>query len=337
MRRKSARSVSIKDIARVAGVSPSTVSRALNSHPRISPETTERIVKMAQEMGYSPSVPARSLVTQDTATIGLTITHVSDTFLARVVQGVEAEAHKNGYAVFLSSSYRDRAGELEVIRSFYERRVSGIIVSGSQIDNGYLELQTRFPLPIVLINCPIYPYSVTSDNGGGARKAVEHLFQLGHRRIAYIGNRKSHLSNLNRMNGYKAVLQEHDIPVDSQLIVDGNGELAGAAEPLRHLMALPQRPTAIFCFNDLTAIGVIHALKEAGIQVPQDCSVVGFDNLEMGAYYCPPLTTVQQPRFELGQHAMRMLLKLCQGRDDIEPEILQTDLVVRKTTAPAPA
>lgn len=328
-------SVSIKDIARAAGVSPSTVSRALHSHPGISAETGDRIRLLAEEMGYTPSLPARSLVTRDTATIGMVITHASDPFLARLVVGVEECARSEGYAVFLSSSYRDAEREQEVIRSFHERRASGVIVTGSQIGTGYLELSQRFPLPIVLTNCSGYPYSVSTDNQAGAQQAVEHLVHSGHRRIAYVSNQRSSRTNRERLAGYRAVLREHAIPVDDDLVLEGDGTLEGGARAAQQMLASSQPPTAVFCFNDMAAIGVIHAFNRADYRVPHCCSVVGFDNLELAGYYCPPLTTVRQPSYEIGRRAMRMLLKLIQGREEVQAEILPAELVIRETTGPA--
>jgi LacI family repressor for deo operon, udp, cdd, tsx, nupC, and nupG len=331
------RSVSIKDIARVAEVSPSTVSRALNADPRISEATSARIHHLARKMGYMPSLVARNLVTQQTNTIGLVISCISDLFVGDLVIGVEQAARSHGYSVFLISSYRDAEREEEAVRSLHERRTTGIIVTGSQIDEGYLALRARFPQPIVLINCPGYPHSISTDNLAGARQAVEHLVQLGHRRIAYVANHHSHQANLDRASGYEATLAHYDLPLERDLVVDGDGTMAGGQWAAQQLLAPPQPPTAIFCFNDLTAIGALCALSQAGLQVPADCSVVGFDDLELAAYCCPPLTTVRQHRDRLGQHAMHMLHRLILGRGDVQAEILPAELVVRRTTGPAPA
>jgi DNA-binding LacI/PurR family transcriptional regulator len=328
-------SVSIKDIARAAGVSPSTVSRALHDHPRISQETKNRIRQLAQELGYTPSLPARSLVTRHTATVGMVITTASDPFLARLVQGVEETAERNGYSVFLSSSYRNADRELEVVRSFHERRASGIITTGSQIDDGYLQLSDQFPLPIVLTNRRTYPHSVYVDKVSGARQAVEHLTQLGHRRIAFIGGRHGHRSSLERLTGYRQGLEENDLPPEDSLIFDGEGTLASGIKAVEQILAMPQPPTAIFCFNDLTAMGVIRGLNQANAQVPRDYSVVGFDDLEMASYCCPSLTTVHQPTHRLGQCAINMLLKLIREESNPQPERLPAKLVIRESTGPA--
>jgi DNA-binding LacI/PurR family transcriptional regulator len=328
--------VSIKDIARAAGVSPSTVSRALNDHPRISDETKERIRRLSEEMGYTPSLLARGLVTQDTATIGVVITSASDPFLACLITSIEEVAQEQGYTVLLSNSYLDPDRELEVVSSFHGRRSRGIIVIGSQIDAGYLQLRDRFPLPIVLTNCRTYPYSVSTDNLTGARRAVEHLVQLGHRRVAYVANRRSQRSNLDRMTGYQQVLAANEIAVEEDQIIEGDGTLQGGFQAARNLTAQNQLPTALFCFNDMTAIGALNAFRQAGIRVTEDISVVGFDDVEFATHCYPPLTTVRQPTDRMGHRLMHMLLALIQGQEDVEAETLPAELVIRETTGPPP-
>jgi LacI family repressor for deo operon, udp, cdd, tsx, nupC, and nupG len=329
-------STTIKDIARAAQVAPSTVSRALRTDPRISEETTALIHRLAQEMDYTPSLAARHLVMQRTNTVGLVVSWISDPFVGDVVVGVEQAARGYGYSVFLISSYRDAKREEEAVQSLHERRTDGIIVTGSQIDEGYLARANRSAQPIVLINCPTYPHSISIDNVAGACDAVTHLVQLGHRRIGYIANPGSQQANLDRAAGYKAILNHHELSVDDDLVIEGDGTLSGGKRACRQLLTLSRPPTAVFCFNDMTAIGAVSAICEAGLRVPADCSVIGFDDLELAAYCCPPLTTVRQPRGQLGQHAMNMLHRLIQGWGDVEPEILPAKLVVRETTGPAP-
>ncbi len=331
--------VSIKDIAKAAGVSPSTVSRALSDHPRISQETKERIRHLAKEMEYTPSLLARSLVTQDTATVGVVITMASDPFLTHLVTSIEEVAREQGYSVLMSSSYLDPDRELELVAAFHGRRSKGIIVIGSQIVDGYLQLHDRLPLPIVLTNCRTYPYSVSTDNLAGVRQAIEHLVQLGHRRIAYVANRRSYRSNLDRLTSYQQVLAASGIAVDEDLIIEGDGSLQRGNAAARILLSHSQPPTAVFCFNDMTAIGVLSALQQAKIRVPEQMSVVGFDDVEFAAHCYPRLTTVRQPTDLMGQRLIHMLLALIQGQEDVGPEVLPAELVIRESTGPllAPA
>jgi LacI family repressor for deo operon, udp, cdd, tsx, nupC, and nupG len=326
--------ISIKDIAKAAGVSTSTVSRALSDHPRISDETKDRIRRLAQEMGYTPSLLARSLVTRDTATIGVVITRASDPFLTHLVASIEEVAQEQGYAVLMSSSYADPDRELEVVGAFHGRRTSGIIVIGSQIDVGYLQMCDRFPLPIVLTNCRTYPYSVSTDNEAGARRAAEHLVELGHKRVAYIASSRSQRTNLDRLEGYRQVLAENGIPAKEDMIVEGDGTLLGGSRAARTLLSRTQPPTAVFCFNDMTALGVLSTLREARIPAPERMSIVGFDDVELAAYCHPRLTTVRQPTDLMGQRVIHMLLELIHGRENVRPEVLPTELIIRDSTGP---
>lgn len=337
MRRALHGSATIKDIARAAQVAPSTVSRALRADRRISAETTSLILRLASEMGYTPSLAARHLVTQRTHTIGLIISSVSDLFVADVVIGVEEGARSHGYSVIVASSYRDPALEAQAVRSLYERRTDGIIVTGSAIDEGYLVRTDPAAQPVVLINCPGYPFSISTSNREGARDAVTHLLRLGHRRIAYLANPGSPQANLARAEGYKAALAEQGLCPDPCLTVSGDGTLAGGSTAALQLLSLPNPPTALFCFNDIMAIGALSALHGAGVQVPAACSVIGFDDLELAAYCCPPLTTVIQDGEQLGRQAVSMLVRLIQGEGDVRPVSLPATLVVRGTTGPVPA
>ncbi|MGC9349077.1 MAG: LacI family DNA-binding transcriptional regulator, partial [Anaerolineae bacterium] len=265
-------SVSIKDIAERANVSPSTVSRALSDHPHISEETKLQIRRLAAEMGYTPSLVARSLVTQDTATLGVVITEAADPYLSDLVMSIEKTAQAHGYTVLLSSSYFDAVRELQAVYAFHGRRVRGIVVIGSQIAQGYLDRDEHLP-PITLTNSPTYPSSISCDNVAGARQAVEHLYQLGHRRIAYIGSRRSQSSNRARMNGYLQVMAEHGIGFDPSLVLEQDGTLDGGRRAAGTLLSLEPLPTAVFCFNDMTAIGLLNALQQQGVCVPQQMSV----------------------------------------------------------------
>jgi DNA-binding LacI/PurR family transcriptional regulator len=324
-------SVSIKDIAKAAGVSPSTVSRALSDHPRISLETKERIRCLATEMGYSPSAVARSLVTQRTSIIGLAVAWVSDPFLAQLVRGIEDTALEHGYTIMLSSFYGEPDREREVLSAFHERRVDGIIVQSSCLDAYPRSLLSRFGLPVVFINCPEYIYSVCTDNLHGGRLATEYLLDLGHSRIGYIAAERGGRTNLNRLGAYKEALQGRGIAFDPALVALGDGYAGGGEEAMSRLLALSSPPTAVFCYNDLTAIGAALAVREAGLQVPDDISLAGFDDIELAAYLHPPLTTVRQPAYELGRRAMKMILDLMADGQKATNVMLKGELVVRQS------
>ncbi len=327
-------SVSIKDIAKAAGVSPSTVSRALSDHPRISLGTKERIRHLATEMGYSPSAVARSLVTQRTSIIGMAVAWVSDPFLAQVVRGIEDTALEHGYSVILSSFYGEPDREKEVLSTFRERRVDGIIAESSCFDAYPRSLPSQFGLPIVLINRPEYVYSVSTDNLHGGRLATEYLLDLGHSRIGYIAAERGKRTNLDRLKAYREALQRRGVAFDPDLVVLGDGYAGGGKEAMKKLLALAWPPTAVFCYNDLTAIGAALAIREAGLQVPNDISLVGFDDIELAAYVYPPLTTVRQPAYELGHRAMEMVLALLADGQEATSVILKGELVVRQSCRP---
>lgn len=326
--------ISIKDVAEKAGVSPSTVSRALNDHPRISQETKERIQRLAAEMGYSPSAVARSLVTKHTRTVGFAVAWVSDPFLAPLLRGVEDFAVENGYTVVLSSFYNEAQRERELLSTFRERRVDGVIVESSRLDAEHYPLPDQFGLPIVLINRPEYVHSVSTDNYQGGRLATEHLVALGHSRIGYIAAERGRRTNVDRLEAYKRVLQARGSAFEPDLVAQGDGYAEGGKEAMRRLLALPSPPTAVFCYNDLTAIGAARATREAGLRVPDDVSLIGFDDIELAAYVHPPLTTVRQPAYELGRRAMEMVLALMENEREVTSTMLEGELVVRESCRP---
>ncbi len=326
--------VSIKDIAKEANVSPSTVSRALNNHPRISDKTKKQIQTLAKEMEYVPSNIARDLVGQHSATIGVAIADFLNPFYSDIVASIEDVAVANNYQVFVSSFYRDKQRELELFNIFYERRFAGIIVSGSLVDNEYLSLPNSDFMPVVLINCPHYPFSVSTDKVLGARLAVEYLVELGHRRIAFIRQGFDSESARLRLNSFRETLNGYGIAVDERYIVDGDEWFTGGVRAVAQLLALAEPPTAVFCFNDMTAIGVINALQKKGYKVPQDLSVIGFDDLDIASFYHPSLTTVRQPIYQIGRSAAKMLYSLIQNQENIQAQLLEPMLVIRESTAP---
>jgi len=329
-------SVSIYDIAKKAGVAPSTVSRALEDHPRIGATTRRRIQELAREMDYVPSTVAKSLAANKTWTIGMVLATISDPFMGRVIEGVEQAAIEAGFNVFISTSQNDRQREIAAIKMLQKRRVDGIIVIASHLFDQYPRFYGSSKVPIVIIN-EQKPgetmHFVTVDDVHGAQLAVEHLLALGHHRIGYVGVTNRPKSNQYRLKGYQDALEAAGIASDPALIftsdtIEDHAKRGEASlEPL-----LAAGATAVFCFNDTTAMGLLAACHKRSLSVPDNLSVVGFDDIDMAAYTHPPLTTIRQPRFELGQRAMHMMLNLLAGQEP-ENQILPGELVVRQTTA----
>ena len=334
------RQVSIKDIARLARVSHPTVSRALQNSPLVHPKTAERIRRIAEEAGYRASAVARGLVTRKTRTIGLVVTTVADPFAGEVVCGIEETANAHGYSVFLADSNTDPERERRVVQEFAERRVDGILVQSSRVGALYFTLLREVKVPIVLVNDQ-YPgefvHSVTIANEQGMRMVVEHLIGLGHRRIAYMGDRNGYQSDTERLAGYRAALEAAKIPMPLELIVHGNGKPDGAMQPMQALLALKEPPTAVCCYNDMSALGAMRVIRARGLRIPEDISVTGFDDLFFAAYTNPPLTTVHQPMRRMGKLAMESLIKLMAGEKSVAQIRIDAELVKRESTARPPA
>jgi DNA-binding LacI/PurR family transcriptional regulator len=332
-----AKPASIKDIARMAGVAHSTVSRALRNSPLVNRETVERIQRIARETGYRTSAAARSLVTRRSDTIGVVATNIADPFVAGVVSGIEETADQHGLSVFLANSNAEPEREVRVVRKFEERRVDGIIVTASRVGARYVPLFSHMQVPIVLLNnqhASRFAHSVMIANVEASLEATRHLIALGHRRIAYLGDRHGYQSDAERYAGYRQALEEDGLPYDPLLVAHGNGKPEGAEAAIAHLLDLPLPPTAVFCYNDMSALGAMRKIRNRGLRIPADISVVGFDDLYISEYLNPSLTTVRQPMRQMGRLAMETLLHIFAGADSEHDIRVPGELVVRQSTAP---
>jgi DNA-binding LacI/PurR family transcriptional regulator len=329
---------SIKDIARLARVSHPTVSRALQNSPLVNAETAARIRRIAEEQGYRASAVARGLVTRRTRTVGLVVTMLDDPFASEVACGVEEAATDCGYAVFLANAHADPDRERKVVEELAERRVDGIIVTSSRVGALYLPLLKKLEVPIVLVNHQ-YPgefvHSVSIANQEGMRAATEHMIELGHRRIAYLGDSNGYQADAERRAGYRAALLRAGIGFAPELAAIGDGRPEAAMEAVHELLRLNTPPTAVCCYNDMTALGAMRAIRARGLRVPQDVSVTGFDDLFFAEYLTPALTTVRQPMRRMGQMAMENLSHLLSGEDAMAQVKVDAELVVRGSTAKA--
>lgn len=327
----------IEDIAALAGVSRSTVSRVLNDHPRVSPAARERVRQVIAEHGYMPHAAARSLAGSRTNVICLfalrgAASIFSDQFIPPLVQGINEVCNDRGYFMLLSMV------QVEQAISLYQRIVrgshcDGLLTLASDVDDALLELIVQDRTPFVLIGRhPRFPQvtSVDAENAAGAQQATAHLIGLGHRRVATITGPLTTATGADRRDGYLAALREAGLPAMPDLIVQGDfGQRSGHAA-MRALLALPERPTALFAASDAMAAGALAAIREAGLRVPEDVAIVGFDDSPIASLTSPMLSTVRQPIQLLGAEAARLLLDQLQG-GTTEPlcERLPVELVIR--------
>lgn len=322
--------VTIRDVARAAGVSPSTVSRALNGKGRMRPETRERILRIAREMGFRPNPLAKGLATSVNFCIGAAIDArhlpIKRSFYGAVLEGIEEVLDREGYQLAFSVA-RDRG----IPRCVAEGRVDGLILMGTDIPPELVEeLRGRLPLVLVDHHLPGVD-AVVSDNVGGARAAVEHLIGHGHRRIAFVVETLSDPNFRERLRGYREALESHGIAFDEELVFVGGRRPDSARFAMGRFLRMGDPPTALFGANDHMAIGAMKVLREAGLEVPGDVAVVGFDDGDLAPHMVPPLTSVHVSRREMGRAAARRLLALLRGPAEPRLITLRTELVVRSS------
>lgn len=333
--------ISIVDIAKIAQVSPSTVSRALQDHPRISPERRAEIQSLAESLGYRPNQMARGLVTGRSRMLGAVVTDVTDPFVAEVLKGAEAAARAADYGLLFAMSNRDPGQEMAAAETLLDHEVDGVIVISSRIPGRYLDLPrsgrtTGDQAPLVLVNNELAGpriFSVRMDNTSSAREAVTYLWRLGHRRIAFVAGPEGGRSNRERLAGYRQGIAANGLGPAPELIIGGGGLLEDGPRALAALMQMPDSPTAVLCYNDLAAIGLLASAVKAGLRVPGELSVVGFDNIPLSAYATPPLTTIDQPAGALGRAAVESCLQAVAGLP-VSDVVLQGHLVVRESAGP---
>lgn len=336
-----AMSVTIKDVAHRAGVSHPTVSRALRNDPLVTPDTITRIKQIASELGYVPSAAARSLKTSRSRVIGVLVNRTSDPFYSQVLDGIQDQLHGAGYAMFLGSANRDAAREQDLVQAMAERRVDGLIVCSMFVTRAARQQLNVHGAPVVVVHNRArdrIPHSIYHDDRYGARVLTHHLLELGHRRIAFLGNARGGRETRERLAGIRAALRAADLTLPKHYIVHApNGQLASGEIAARPFLDLKRPPTALIAFNDMLAIGALKTFRAAGKKIPQDVSIVGFDDVTFAEYVAPPLTTFHQPKYRLGQEAARMMLRLLDENSDGKPArevvTLRGELLVRASTA----
>ena len=329
--------VTMKDVAKAAGVSVMTVSRVINNKEYIAAETREKVEAALKNLNYKPNINARTLVTKKTDFLGLIVPDIANPFFSDLVKAAENIARNRGYSVILGDSGGDPAVEEEYIEAFRGRMCDAIILIAPRVEDGVIrELNNTIPLVLVDRQIPDDDIiQVTVDNQYGALSAVEHLIGLGHRRIGFIMGPKNVPNAYLRREGYIEALRRHDIPVDEELIVQGDFNRETGALAFEVFNSLSDRPTAVFGSNDLMAFGFIQKAKEARYSIPGDFSVVGFDDIFLCALMEPPLTTVRYPIVEMGVVAIQDILNSLESKETARLKSkLKHTLIVRQSTAP---
>lgn len=329
----------IRVVAELAGVSVATVSRTLKQPESVSPKTRHKVLDAIQQAGYQPNQLAARLRSGKTHNLVVLVPTIANVFFARVISGMQHVAHEKGFTLLLSNTQADEQTESHYARMVEAAAADGVIQLRAYNPFKREQLNTHGLYPMVNacevldnVACP----AVMLDNRAAASAMTRHLITLGHRRIALVkGPARSPLTR-DRVAGYRDALAEAGITFDEHLLVAGNFSLKAGFDAAAQLLALADRPTAIFCENDEMAMGAMQCLKQAGLRIPDDISVAGFDDINFAAYSDPPLTTIAQPAEEFGRTAVSLLIDVLQGRmTKAAKVILPFELVIRGSTGPA--
>ncbi|MCG3161973.1 MAG: hypothetical protein DCC59_06455 [Chloroflexi bacterium] len=334
--------VTIKDVARLSGVSIKTVSRVVNNLAEISPETRKKVQQAILELGYQPNTTARNLVNGQTNTVGVIIPHSADyifthPFFTQVLQGIAEELSANNFNLLLHLAH-DKAPYASL---YSQRKVDGLILMSIPIGDPNLQGLEENGVPCVC-TCRISETNnstswVDADFAGGVEQAIEHLISLRHRRIALLAGPMSLVSVRLRALGYRNALQKHGLPAADGYILEGDFTSESGHALAAKAMKDPNPPSALICGDDMMAFGAMQALKELGYGVPEDVSVIGFDDISLARFSSPPLTTIRQDTYEKGRKAAETLLAFMRDKQNATPRqiMLETSLITRNSTASA--
>jgi len=327
----------MKDVAQQAGVSASTVSHVINGTRFVSDGLRERVLGTMRELSYQPNGVARSLRTKRTNVVALVIPDITNPYFPEVARGVQDVAEKRDYVVILCNTDRVLSRELRFLETLRRQRVEGLILNPSGVTIRDLRELEEASIPVVLIGSQIdHPELdvVLVDNTRGAYNAVKHLIDLGHRRIGLVGGPRTASSGEQRFQGYIRALMEHGLPIDEGLITEGPFTNGGGYECMKQLLALQSPPTAVFASSDVMAIGALMAIQETGLRVPDDLSLVGFDDIAEASATVPKLTTIAQPKRQTGEVAAQLLFNRIESAAPPRRQkvVLDHKLVVRGST-----
>jgi LacI family transcriptional regulator len=326
----------IKEIAKRAKVSAATVSHVVNNTRYVSDEVRARVEAAVAALGYVPNAVARSLRMRGTQTLGMMVPDIGNVFFAELVRAVEDECYRQGYSLVLCNSDDDPAKQATYLRTLMSKRVDGLVLIAAGADAELCRLLATTWLPLVVVDREIEGVTadlVEVDHEHGGYLAGRYLLDLGHRDIAVIAGPSDIAVSRQRIYGFERALRETRAPRRTEYLVHASFTTQGGYEAAKRLLALPRPPTAIFACNDLLALGAIHAAREARRKVPEDLSVVGFDDIALAAFVSPRLTTVRQPKTRIGELAAQLLIARINGkRNDVVRKLLEPELAPGETT-----
>jgi len=332
--------ITIKDIARMANVSHTTVSRALNNKSRIHPETKEKILSIVRKLNYQPNFIARSLVMKRTKTLGLVITTIANPFYIELAQGIETMARELGYNIILCSTNQDLATEKQYVDMLRSKGVDGIIFTSAHIGDPNIIQLAGDEFPIVLVNRRTYEPVVKEkvdyigvNNILGGFLAVEHLIKLGHQRIGVIGGSSESSVSLERLEGGKKALESYHLELMEDYFLDGDFLKGSGYQGGMQFLKMANPPTAIFAANDYMALGAYQAIVESGLKIPEKMALVGFNDIEFTAMKGIELTTIGQKKYDMGALSVKALVERIEGKKGGSSKeiILEPELIIRKT------
>lgn len=336
--RKSTGQPTLRDVARAAGVSIKTVSRVVNEEQNVSAATSARVNEAISRLEYQPNELARSLRARNSHTIGLIIADISNPFYAACAKAVEGVAQKHGYSVVVCSSDENVETEQAYINLLTRRRVEGLLLVPAAVGHEYYRAEGTLDLPLLALDRPMDEAStgtVTTDtvivqNRLGAREATEHLIGHGHQRVAFIGAQEHLYTTRKRLEGYREALRGQGL---EEMVRLEAPDAVSAARAAQALLEFSDPPTALFTMNNLITVGVLQTVEKAGLRVPKDLALVGFDDFELASVLHPRLTLVRQPASELGQRAAELLFERLEGNHPPDPQriVLETELIIRES------
>ncbi len=326
----------INDVAKAAGVSIATVSRVINNPKTVRKQTRDRVQRAMAECNYKYNALARGFVTKRSKTIGLILPTITNPIFAESTKGVQDYVNKNGYQVILGSTDYQQKKEAKLIQAFREMRVDGVLIVTTDLKNQWLQDMIEDQFPFVLLYSTVREGPLSSvgvDNHLGGYIATEHLVKMGHRRIAMLaGTFSSSDKSYDRWQGYRKCLEDNGLDYDPKFLVQSPFELEKGKEGIAQLLSRKDKPTAVFCSNDYLAIGALNGAFEMGVQVPDDISIIGFDDIPLASYLRPTLSTIRQPAYQMGAEGAAMLMqRIAEPLEKPTHRLLDLELVIRNS------